>query len=239
MKPNIFLLLLMICCSGALAQHNAGTPTSVIASFNTMSVTGGNDAFVYGKGIDLDGYKNSEVSGSPFLKPYFSPAFVAFTNGRRYRMVPVKFDILHNQIDIQKSETLLYLIGVDSISYPDSVYQDVILKTGYPSVNKHDTKSIYQIVAQNDKIQFLKYYSCHSTTTKSLGFPDKISFDVDNQYYLFNKATKTLKEVKLNKKSLPSAMEEMGYSKAEMDKKMNIDFKDEKAVAELIGNSNL
>jgi hypothetical protein len=56
--------------------------------------------------------------------------------------VPVKFDMLHNEIDIEKKETLLSLIGIDSIAYPDSNYQNMILKTGYPSINEHDTNSL-------------------------------------------------------------------------------------------------
>ena len=142
--------------------------------------------------------------------------------------------MLHNEIDIEKKETLLSLLDIDSISYPDSSYQNMILKTGYPSINEHDTNSIYQIIAQNSKIQLLKYYHCHISAIKSLGFPDKTSFDVDNQYYLFNKATKTIEQVKLNKKSFSSAIEDMGYSKAEFDKNKNIDFKNERDVADLI-----
>jgi hypothetical protein len=234
MKPFIFLMLIVY-CSGAYAQHVPGTPTS-IASFNTSSVTGGNDAFVYGKGIDLNSAQYREVNGSPFLKQDFTAAYVAFKNGKKYSNVPVKFDILHNEIDIEYNETLLSLPGIDSISYPDSIYQNMILRTGYPSVNRHDTGSIYQLVAQNNKIQLLKYYHCYISTIKSLGLPDKTSFDVDRQYYLFDKATKTIKEVKLNKKSFPSAMAEMGYPIAEMDK--NIDFKNEKDVANLISSVN-
>jgi len=235
MKRFIFLLLIVY-CSGAFAQHTGGTPTGIVTSFNVSSINGGNDPFVFGKGIDVNSSQYSEVGGSPFLRRDLIPAFVAFKNGKKYSNVPVKFDMLHNEIDIENKETLLSLPGIDSISYPDSNYQNMILKTGYPSINEHDTSSIYQIVAQNNKIQLLKYYHCHISTIKSLGLPDKTSFDVDHQYYLFNKATKTIKEVKLNKKSFPSAMVDMGYSKAEMDQNRNIDFKNEKDVAELLQN---
>jgi hypothetical protein len=230
--------MLTVYCSGAFAQRNAGTPTSGVSSFNTSSITGGNDPFTYGRGIDLNSAQYIEVSGSPFLKQDYTKAFVAFKKGRKYINVPVKFDILHNEIDIEQNETLLSLLSIDSISYPDSNYQNMILKTGYPSINKHDTSSIYQIVAQNNKIQLLKYYHCHISTIKSLNLPDKTSFDVDYQYYLFNKATKTIEAVKLNKKSFSSAIADMGYSKAEIDKNENIDFRNEKDVAGLISSVN-
>jgi len=233
MKPFIFLMLIVY-CSGVFAQRNVGAPTRSIGSFSATSLTGGNDPFTYGQGIDLNNAKYSDVSGSPCLKQDFTAAFVAFKNGKQYTNVPVKFDMLHNEIDIEKNGTLLSLMDIDSISYPDSNYQNMILKSGYPSISEHDASSIYQIVAQNNKIQLLKYYHCHISTIKSLGFPDKTSFDVDNQYYLFNKATKAIEQVKLNKKSFSSAIADMGYSKAEMDKNKNIDFKNEKDVADLI-----
>jgi hypothetical protein len=146
--------------------------------------------------------------------------------------------MLHNEIDIERNKTLLSLIGIDSLSYPDSIYQNMILKTGYPLINEHDGGSLYQIVAQNNKIQFLKYYHCHIGTIKAMGFPDKSSFDVDAQYYLFDKATRTIIPIKLNKKSFTSAMTEIGYSKSEIDKN-NIDFKSEKDVAILIRSGSL
>jgi hypothetical protein len=228
--------MLIVYCSGVFAQHNAGTPTSSIASISATSLTGGNDPFTYGQGIDLNSFKHNEVNGSPFLKQDYTAAYIAFKNGKKYSNVPVKFDMMHNEIDIERNETLLSLLGIDSLSYPDSNYQNMILKTGYPSINEHDTSSIYQIVAQNNKVQFLKYYRCHISTIKSLGLPDKTTFDVDNQYYLFGKTTKTIKQIKLNKKSFSSAIADLGYSNAESGKNKNIDFKNEKDIADLISS---
>ena len=238
MKPFI-LLMLIVHCSAAFAQRNAGTPTHSITSFNSTSISGGNDSFTYGQGIDINSSQYNDVSGSPFLNHDYIPSYVAFKNGTRYSNVPVKFDILHNEIDIERNKQLISLLGIDSISYPDSDYQNMILKTGYPSINKHDTSSIYQIVAQNNKIQLLKYYHCYIGTIKSYGLPDKSSFEVDNQYYLFNKATKIIKEIKLNKKSISFAIAEMGYSKTEIDKNKEIDFKNEKDVAVLVSSLKL
>lgn len=238
MKPAIFLVLI-IYCGGVCAQRSTGAPSSSITSLNSTNIGGGNDAFVYGRGIDMNSYKNIGAYGSPFLKQDFTPAYIAFKNGAKYSQVPIKFDMLNNEIDIEKNDTLLSLIGIDSISYPDSNYQNMILKTGYPSLNKHDTYSIYQIVAENDKIQLLKYYYCYISTIKSLGLPDRTSFDVDDRYYLFNKATKAFEEVKLNKKSFSSGLGDMGYSKAELEKDGNINFKNEKDVAALVRSLNL
>jgi hypothetical protein len=239
MKPFISLMLIG-CCGSAFAQRpDPGKPVSSISSFNGMSITGGNDSFTYGNGIDLNSAKYSEVSGSPFLNRDYASAYVVFKDGTKFKDVLVKFDILNNQVDIEKDKKLLCLLALDSISYPDSNYQSMILKTGYPSINGHDTGNLYQVVAQNNKIQLLKYYHCHISTIKSLGIPDKSSFDVDNQYYLFNRATKTIKEIKLNKKSFSSAIADMGYPKAEIDKNTNINFKNEKDVASLISSGNL
>ncbi len=238
MKPFIFFILI-ICCSSTFAQRaDPGKPVSSISSFNGLSITGGNDSFIYGNAINLNSAQYSEVSGSPFLNHDYASAYVVFKDGTKFKDVPVKFDMLNNQIDIERNKELLCLLALDSISYPDSNYQSMILKTGYPSINGHGTSSIYQIIAQNNKIQLLKYYHCHIATIKSLGLPDKSSFDVDSQYYLFNKATKIIKEIKLNKKSFSSAIADMGYSKVEIDNNKNIDFKHEKDVANLVSSVN-
>ncbi|HEX4374563.1 MAG TPA: hypothetical protein VHZ50_14775 [Puia sp.] len=238
MKPFIFLIAIVY-CSSAFAQHNAGTPTHIISSFSSTSITGGNDSFTYGQGIDINSSKYSEVGGSPFLYHDYIPAYVAFKNGRSYSNVPVKFDILNNEVDIDRNNQLISLLGVDSVSYPDSNYQNMILKTGYPSINKNDTSSIYQIIAQNNKIQLLKYYRCYIGIIKSYGYADRTSFNVDDQYYLFNKATKIIKEIKLNKKSFSGAIADMGYSKTEIDKNKDVNFKNEKDVAGLVSSVNL
>jgi hypothetical protein len=238
MKPFIFFVLIIYSASSFAQRTDPGRMTSSVGSFNAGSLTGGNDEFTYGKGIDVNSPRYTEVSGSPFLNQNYKPAYVAFKNGRKYMNVLVKFDILHNEIDIETNEGLISLLDIDSVSYPDSNYQNMILKTGFPSINKHDTSSFYQLVAQNNKIQLLKYYHCHISTIRSVGLPDRSSFDIDCQYYLFNKATKIIKEIKLNKKSFSSAITEMGYSKTEIDKNNNIDFKNEKEVAALVSSVN-
>ncbi len=95
MKSFIFLIL-AVNCSGAFAQRNTGTPTGGIGTSNSMSLSGGNDAFTYGKAIDLDSYKYSDVSGSPFLKKDYTSAYLVFKHGSKFSNIPFKFEMLHN-----------------------------------------------------------------------------------------------------------------------------------------------
>src|SRR5579871_5140398 len=122
MKPFIFPILIF-CYSSAVAQHFPGPEVGVINSSNSISLSGGNDGFVYGKGIDLNSAQYKEVSGSPFRRQDYSPAYILFKNGKRFSNVPVKFDILHNEIDIEYKAELISLPDIDSISFPDSIYQ--------------------------------------------------------------------------------------------------------------------
>src|SRR5579871_390454 len=161
MKPFIFFMLMICCCSDFAQRADPGKPVSSIGSFSGLSITGGNDSFTYGNGINLNSAQYSEVSGSPFLNKDYASAYIVFKDGSKFKDVPVKFDMLDNQIDIEKDKKLVCLLTIDSISFPDSNYNSMILKTGYPSINKHDANSIYQVVAQNNKIQLLKYYHCH------------------------------------------------------------------------------
>jgi hypothetical protein len=234
MKPFIFLLLMVYCSISFAQRADPGKMTTSVGSFGLGSLNGGNDSFVFGKGIDMNSTQYSEVNGSPFLNVDFKPAYIALKDGKRYNNVPVKFDMLHNELDMQRDKDLISILGIDSVSYSDSIYQNMILKTGYPSINSHDTTTLYQLMAQNDKIQLVKFYHCRISTIKTMGMPDKASFDVDDQYYLFNKATKTMKEIKMNKKSFSSAIADMGFSKADIDKNKDLNFRNEKEVAGLV-----
>jgi hypothetical protein len=48
---------------------------------------------------------------------------------------------------------------------------------------------------------------------------------MDNQYYLFKKATKTMKEIRLNKKSFSGGIADMRYSKVDVDKNKDMMLK--------------
>ena len=233
MRTSIFLLV-MVYCSGVFAQRvNPGTPTSMVSSTGTMSLSGGNDPFVFGKGIDMTNAKYTDVDGSPFFNQDYKPALVVFKNGTTYKDVPVKFDMLHNEIDIYRNNELICLIGLDSVSFSDSAYTHMLLRTSFPPINKLDTSTIYQVLAQNNKIELLKYYHCSISTVRSVGMPDKSSFDVNSQYYLFDKSKKTIKEIKLNKKSFSNAISDMGYSIKD------VNFKNETELSDLVNSKNL
>lgn len=238
MKSFIFLIA-VVYCSNAFAQRpDGGKPTSSIISFSSMSVPNGTDPFVYGKATYINGSKYEDVSGSPFLNSDYTPAYITDKNGRGYSNMPIKFDMLDNEIDIQRGNQLMSLLNVDSVSYTNVQNQNVILKTGYPAINKHNVNSIYQVMAQNNKIQLLKYYYCYVENIKDYGLPDKAAYQVQNKYYFFNKATKTIEEIKLNEKSFLSGLADMGYSKAEIGQNKEVDFKNEKDVISLVNTMN-
>ncbi len=181
------------------------------------------------------------ILGNPFLTEEYKRGFVKVRSGQSISNMPVRFDLLNNEIQFLQNGTELALENVDSIAYLE-VEGDSnslrVLKTGYTAIDGRTSSSIYEVLASGNRLHFLKYYQCKIETVKSMGEADKKEFSTQAFLYLYNPATGTIKKVKANKKSITGAFPEYAQQLDKLASDLKTDFHSEKAVSLLIQELN-
>lgn len=198
---SIFFSLSYIC---SYSQFSSGYGAPRISTGNNMATMANTDVFVTSRAVDVSAF--DRITGSPFLSPEARKAFIKLTTGEKFSNVLVRFNVYNNEILLDNGKQFLALMNIDSVAYneilPSGNSQSVILKTGYPAINKNTAASVYQVLTSKNNIQLLKYYKLKIEKVKTMGMPDKDAFITTADYYLFNSASKAMEQVKLNKKSV-------------------------------------
>jgi hypothetical protein len=83
-------------------------------------------------------------------------------NGRVYNHVNGRIDLLTNHyIFTVNGQDLMFVLPVQQINFDscyDSILSGAIFKNGYPSINKQDSGTLYQVLSEG-KGSLLKYYA--------------------------------------------------------------------------------
>ncbi len=185
------------------------------------------DMFVTNRAIDVSQFNG--IEGSPFLSEEYQQAFIKTKTGEQFNNAWIKFSTYSNEILLENASQLVALTNVDSVSYveqPDNHEKtNIILKTGYPSIENKTAETIYQILAYHKDLQFLKYYQTKVETVKKMGMPDQKTFVTVPQYYIYSAAGKSMKRIKLNKSIIDEFQDYPNARKRATDLATN--FKDE------------
>jgi len=150
--------------------------------------------------------KYADVEGSPFLANDYKKAYVRIKGGQSFLAVPVKFNVLNNEIWFKQKDAEMILLKTDSIAYlnnPDDTFSVVALKTGYPDIGANTGSSLYQVLADGN-VQLLKYYKCNLIEIKDMNVVVGRKFEIVPEYYVFSNGS--LKKIKNSKKSFKEVL---------------------------------
>ena len=126
---------------------------------SVIVVTDGNGKTI-NMGVDMENY------GSPFFENDFLPADVVLENGKTYQNIPVKINLLSNEIIFRTDDGKELAILPTVLSVKLKKNEEVFLfEYGYPSFEKQNKKTIYQVLAKGN-ISLLKYYFIQVTEAK-------------------------------------------------------------------------
>jgi len=226
------LLLISFLYTTASAQMRA-MPLNSGGNLSSPPVSQLSDRMITGRPLLLSDLTN--IEGSPFLTDEYQRGFIRIRNGQTFTNIPVRFNMLNNEIQFRQNNIELALEDVDSVIYL-TVDGDSSsarrLKAGYPAVDGHTAKSIYEVLADNGSVQLLKYYSCKTETVKRMGEADKKAFVTETSLYVL--VNGEMKKVKNNKKSVLAAFPQYAKEIDQIDKELNINFKTEKGLEDLV-----
>lgn len=240
MKINQLLSLAIFLFSFSVSAAAQSRPLGIKPTGMPLHLGAKTDMFVTNRAIDVSGF--DKIDGSPFLSKETKKAFIKLTNGEKFSNVWIRFNIHNNELLLDNGKQFLALMNVDSAAYTEvdasGSLQNIILKTGYPAIEKNTESSIYQVLASKNSIQLLKYYKTKIEKVKTMGMPDKDAFVTQGDYYLYDTVSKSLREIKLNKKSVLGALSKFS-SASEMATDLNTNFRNEKDVVKFISSLNM
>lgn len=183
----------------------------------------------------------NDVDGSPYLFNDYSIGFVKIRGGQVYSSVPVRFEVVSNELQFMQDGKEMVMLDVDSAAYlalaEGGAKISTVLKSGYPAIDGHTTNSLYEILASGPKVHFLKFHRCYITEQKRMGVPDKKEFVKDADYYIYVPATGSIKKVKLSKKEIEEALSGVPEA-AKTAEEQKTNFKKEAGVRSLVAAIN-
>jgi hypothetical protein len=179
----------------------------------------------------------TNVDGSPYLIDNWVKGSVKLANGKTYKDVLLKYDMVDGQLYFQHKpeETLTFVDPVKEfkLSYIESDMQQLkLFRNGYPSIAGGNEKSFYEVLSDGT-IQLLKHdaksiseYKEYNSATVTKKFDDNI------KYYLYN--NNKLVAIKPDKKSILAAIPNKQPELDAYIKTNNLNLKKDEDLAKLI-----
>ncbi|HEV7780116.1 MAG TPA: hypothetical protein VGO58_02565 [Chitinophagaceae bacterium] len=178
----------------------------------------------------------AEVGGSPFMTNEYQTASITLGENKSVLNVPVKFNIYSNAIMVQKNGEDLRLESFVYVSYNQNVdgrVKPVMFGQGYPEIDNHNDKSVYQILSKGSKVHLLKYISQKVEDAPTLGDYSRRELVTVQQLYIYTPGGE-IKRIKASKQSLVEALPALSSKIDEVVSANKINLKSESGIAELV-----
>lgn len=227
MSKKNYLATLML---GGLFFSSA---VSGIAQVTTESIAGIEDLQV--KPIRLPALQ--EVGGSPFMTADYQTGSVKIGEDKTVSNVLVKFNIFSNAIMIQKDGNDMRLESFKMVTYDetanDGTIKHVMFSQGYPEIDNHTDKSVYQVLSTGTKVQLLKFLSQKVEDAATLGDYSRREIVTTQQLYIYTPGGE-IKRIKASKQSVVEALPAMSAKIDEVVTANKLNLKSEADIAELV-----
>jgi hypothetical protein len=182
-----------------------------------------------------------DINGSPFLTPDYVLGSVQLTNDKVVTSVPIKFNIFSNAVMIQKDGSDLMLESFHMVSYDQQENNGNIkhfhFKPGYPEIDNHTDKSIYQVLAFGSKVHLIKFLSQKVEDVNSLGEYSRRDIVTTEQLYLYLPGGE-IKKIKIGKQSFLDAAPSLAPKIEEITTAKKLKLKSESDMIALVEELN-
>ncbi len=178
-----------------------------------------------------------EVGGSPFMTADYQTGIVKVTDEKLVANVPVKFNIFSNAIMVQKEGQDMRLESFKLVSYDETanngIVKHVMFSQGYPEIDNHTDKSVYQVLSMGPKAQLLKFLSQKVEDAPTLGDYSRREIVTTQQLYIYTPGG-AIKRIKASKQSVVEALPSLSAQINEVITAKNLNLKNESDIAELV-----
>lgn len=174
-----------------------------------------------------------EVGGSPFLSADYVKGNIEISDKRLVKDIPVKFNLFNNAIMIQKDGKDMKLELFETVTYTDGASHTIVLKQGYPEIDNHTDRSVYQVLSMGPKVHLLKFYNQKIEDAATLGDYSRREIVTTHQLYVYIPGG-AIKKIKANKQSVADALPGLSSKIEELVAAHKLNLKNEAALAELV-----
>lgn len=182
-----------------------------------------------------------EVEGSPFMTSDYKTGAVVISDTKEVTGVPVKFNIMNNAVMVQKDGQDLKLENFKQVSYDviasDGASRKVILRTGYPDVEKNSSKTVYQVISMGPKLHLLKLLTQKVEDAPTLGEYSRREIVTTEQYFVYVPGGE-IKKIKLSKKEVTAAVPSLSARIEEIAGAKDLKLKNESDFVTLVDEIN-
>jgi hypothetical protein len=152
-------------------------------------MTEGNDFLKDINGNPIFTKATYDADGSPFYSDNYCNASIKVMNGKRYRDMPIKLNLLENRVIYRTPNggEMEALTQIESISFDacNGKPTATVFRSGYPLVGQLTEKTYYQVL-DSGRLQLLKYWRINYTDQKPYSSAVTIrKFDVKPEYYAY------------------------------------------------------
>ncbi len=178
-----------------------------------------------------------EVGGSPFMTADYQKGSVTIADNKTALNIPIKFNIYSNAIMIEKDGQGQKLESFEIVSYSltgnDGSAKQIVFKQGYPEIDNHNDKSVYQVLSMGPNVHLLKYLSQKVEDAPTLGDYSRREIVTTEQLYVYTPGGSIIR-IKANKKSVVEALPALSSKIEEVISANHLNLKNESAITDLI-----
>jgi len=179
-----------------------------------------------------------EVSGSPFLTTDFISAVIHLKNNKYVADIPVKFNTYNNFVIVKMDDGQeLKLDDFKSVEWnektDDGTVKHYEFAMGYPEIDKHNDRSVYQVLSAGPNAHLLKYISQKVEDANTLGDYSRRELVKTEQLYLYVPG-KDIKRIKASKKDITEALPALAAKIEEIVASNNLKLKSESEIVTLV-----
>ena len=162
-----------------------------------------------GKRIDANKYSN--IHGSPFLYDKWGTGSVVVNNHQEYTNMPLQFNVENNTLYFKRDNapfTFADKVISFKITYADSTKNEweVFFRSGYPDGRGYPTNFLYEVMADGDNIQYLKYLRSHLEQRVIYGNNPEQVYITTEELWLYDAKAKRMFKINKNEKSIAKAL---------------------------------
>lgn len=174
-----------------------------------------------------------EIGGSPYLVSEYQNASIEISDKRIVKTVPVKFNLFNNAVMVMKDGKEMKLELFETITFTDPNNRTVILKQGYPEIDNHNDRSVYQVLSMGTKVHLLKFYTQKIEDVTTLGDYSRREIVTTQQLYVYTPGG-AIKKIKASKQSIADALPGLSSKIDEVVSTNKLNLKSEAAITELV-----
>lgn len=178
-----------------------------------------------------------EVGGSPFMTEDYQTGSVQVADDKIVTNIPVKFNIFSNAVMVQKDGQDMRLESFQVVSYDitgnDGAIKHIMFKQGYPEIDNHTDKSVYQVLSMGSNVHLVKFLSQKVEDAATLGDYSRREIVTTQQLYIYTPGGE-IKRIKASKQSVVDALPALSAKIEEVVTANKLNLKSESDIAELV-----